>query len=65
MKSKFFYTISVIILLYSIYVLYDYNLLFKDARNDFGNILQIFLPLLSVSFASIIFGIGCLLKNKK
>lgn len=64
MKSKIFYAISLLVIIYCIFVLNDCNLLFNDAINDYGNILQIFLPLLSITLSTIIYGIGRLLEDK-
>ena len=64
-KKKIFYLISVCIIIYCIFILSDYNVLFTEPKSTFGRNLQIYLPLVSISFATIIYGIGCLLEKNK
>lgn len=63
MKTKIFYIISALIIVYALWILDDWGILFKEPTTDFGYIIKIFLPILSLSSATIIYGIGCLLKD--
>lgn len=56
--------ISVLILLYGMWIFYDWRL-WKNMRTDFGNILQIFLPISVLGFSGILYGIATLLNKDK
>ena len=56
--------ISVLILLYGIWKFYDWRL-WEDMKNDFGNIVQIFLPISVLGFSGTLYGIATLLNKDK
>ena len=55
---------GVLILLYGMWIFYDWRL-WKNMRTDFGNILQIFLPISVLGFSGILYGIATLLNKDK
>jgi len=64
MMVKFLKAISILILIYGIYVFLDFRL-WKDSTSDFSLYMKTFLPILVVGFSTTIYGISCLLEKKK